>query len=64
MIMYCNKLDQMFKIFISKFTHSLFVSEIIWKCYRCSLTFKDKDLADMHRQVSNHSVTKVKVLVA
>ena len=35
-----------------------------WKCYRCNLNFKDEDVADMHKEISTHSVTKVKSLVA
>ena len=35
-----------------------------WKCYRCDLTFKDISLAEMHKQISDHSITKVKTLVA
>jgi len=59
MIMYCNKLDQLFNIFISKLYIYLTMSEMVWKCFRCNLSFKDKNLAEMHKEISNHSVTKV-----
>jgi len=36
------------------------VSEVIWKCFRCNLTWKEENIADMHRQISKHSITKVK----
>jgi len=35
-----------------------------WKCFRCNLSFKDENVADMHKEISTHSVTKVKSLVA
>ena len=57
--MYCNKLDQLFNIFISKLYIYLTMSEMVWKCFRCNLSFKDKNLAEMHKEISNHSVTKV-----
>lgn len=40
------------------------MSETGWKCYRCNLTFKDISLAEMHKQISDHSITKIKTLVA
>ena len=39
------------------------MSEIVWKCYRCNLSFKDEDLAEIHKQISKHSTTKEKALV-
>jgi len=39
------------------------MSELVWKCFRCNLSFKDDNLAEMHKNISNHSVTKVKSLV-
>ena len=47
-----------------QFMPSLVMSEMIWKCYRCNLSFKDDDVAEMHKQISEHSVTKVKAIVA
>ncbi|WP_256359031.1 hypothetical protein [Candidatus Nitrosopumilus salaria] len=40
------------------------MSELIWKCYRCNLTFKDEDVAKMHKKISSHSITKIKAIVA
>jgi hypothetical protein len=37
---------------------------MIWKCYRCNLSFKDYQLAEMHKKISEHSVTKIKSIVA
>ena len=31
----------------------------IWKCYRCDLTFRDREHADMHTEISRHSVSKI-----
>ncbi len=41
-----------------------YMSEVVWRCFRCSLSFKEKQLADMHKRISNHSVTKVKAITA
>ena len=40
------------------------MSEMIWKCFRCNLSFKDDQIAEMHKEISAHSVTKVKTIVA
>ena len=47
-----------------QFMHISRMSEIVWKCFRCNLTFKDENLAEIHKQISKHSTTKVKTLVA
>jgi len=64
MIMFCNKSDQSCNMLISNsYVHSP-MSELIWKCYRCNLTFKDEDLATIHKGISSHPITKVKAIVA
>ena len=63
MIIDYDKLDQLFNIFISKLYLYLTMSDMVWKCFRCNLSFKDKNLAEMHKEISNHSITKVKTLV-
>ena len=63
MIMFCKKLDQSCNIFISNLHVVLVMSELVWKCFRCNLSFKDDNLAEMHKNISNHSVTKVKSLI-
>ncbi|MHA7647687.1 hypothetical protein [Nitrosopumilus sp. S4] len=40
------------------------MTEVIWKCFRCNLTFKEIEIAEVHKKISNHSITKVKALVA
>jgi len=30
------------------------MSEVIWKCFRCNLSFKDENIADMHKKISKH----------
>jgi len=47
-----------------QFPHTRGMSEMVWKCYRCNLSFKDDQLAEMHKKISEHSVTKVKSIVA
>ena len=63
MIIDYDKLDQLFNIFISKLCLYLTMSDMVWKCFRCNLSFKDKNLAKIHKEISNHSITKVKTLV-
>ena len=63
MIIDYDKLDQLFNIFISKLCPYLTMSDMVWKCFRCNLSFKDKNLAKIHKEISNHSITKVKTLV-
>ena len=62
--MYCNKLDQSFNIFINNLRLILFMSEMIWKCFRCNLSFKDEQVAKIHKEISEHSVTRVKSIIA
>ena len=40
------------------------MSRLAWKCFRCSLTFDDAELADTHTRISGHAVSKVKVITA
>ena len=40
------------------------MSEIIWKCFRCNLTFKSEDTAEVHKQITKHSVSKEKAVFA
>ena len=47
-----------------QFVPMLRMSETVWKCYRCNLSFKDKELAEMHNQITGHTVTKAKALAA
>ena len=36
----------------------------IWKCFRCNLAFTDELHAEMHKEIEDHSVSKVKSLIA
>ena len=47
-----------------QFVSLLGMSDTVWKCYRCNLTFKEDQLAEMHKSISNHSVSKIKTIVA
>jgi len=38
------------------------MTDVAWKCYRCNLSFKDENVADLHKQISRHSITKIKVI--
>ena len=40
------------------------MSEIIWKCFRCNLTFKNEEMAEIHKQITKHSVSKEKTIFA
>ena len=46
-----------------QFTPIAYMSEIVWKCFRCNLSFKDEQIAKMHKEISAHSVTKMKTIV-
>ena len=59
MIMNCMKVDQLCNIFIRNLGVYISMSEMVWKCYRCNLSFKDEGVAEIHKQISSHSVSKV-----
>lgn len=40
------------------------MAETAWKCFRCNLSFRTRELAEMHRHISNHSVSKVRTIAA
>jgi len=40
------------------------MSEEVWKCFRCNLSFKEENVAEIHKEISNHSVRKEKAVVA
>jgi len=58
-IMNCMKVDQLCNIFIRNLCVYISMSEVVWKCYRCNLSFKDEGVAEIHKQISSHSVSKV-----
>jgi hypothetical protein len=64
LIMNWNKLDQSYNNLISKLCIKSFMSELVWKCFRCNLSFKDENVATLHKNISNHSVKKVKAITA
>jgi len=64
MIKDCIKLDQSCNIFISNLNIIVVVTTESWKCFRCNLSFKDENVAELHKEISEHSVTKVKSIVA
>jgi len=35
------------------------MNTIIWKCYRCDLTFKERSIATIHNQLSKHPVQQI-----
>ena len=47
-----------------QFTPNGVMSEMVWKCFRCNLSFKDDQVAKIHKEISEHSVTKIKSIVA
>jgi len=38
------------------------MNTIAWKCYRCDLTFKEKFLARIHQDLSNHPVRQIELI--
>ena len=54
-------MNKISKTFISVVIVSSDMSEIVLKCFRCNLIFKDEKLAAIHKEIMNHSVTKVRV---
>ncbi len=40
------------------------MTEVAWKCFRCNLSFKDESVAEMHKKIAHHSVSKVKAIPA
>lgn len=37
----------------------LMLNSIVWKCYRCNLTFKEENIVDLHKEISKHSSRKI-----
>ena len=62
--MFCNILEESFNILISKLCVISPMSEVAWKCFRCNLSFKEEEVASLHKEISNHSVSKVKTITA
>ena len=63
-IMFYTKKDESCNIFIRKIDLLYNMTEVLWKCYRCDLTFKDETHAEMHKEISAHSVSKIKAITA
>ena len=32
-----------------------------WKCYRCDLDFKERNIADLHKSISDHPVRYIQI---
>ena len=62
--MFYTKKDESCNIFIRKIDLLYNMSEVIWKCYRCDLTFNDEKCAQLHKEISKHSVSKIKAITA
>jgi len=60
--MFYNILDGSFNILISKLHLIIPMTDVAWKCFRCDLSFKDEKVATLHKQISKHSITKIKVI--
>ncbi|MDI1495194.1 MAG: hypothetical protein K8823_500 [Cenarchaeum symbiont of Oopsacas minuta] len=37
------------------------MEDIVWKCFRCKLIFKEQDHAELHKEISHHSVKELAV---
>ena len=37
------------------------MDKVVFKCFRCDLTFKDNRLAEIHKEIMNHPITRVHV---
>jgi len=35
---------------------------IAWKCFRCNLTFKEKSIAAIHKELSKHPVQQMELI--
>ena len=53
-------MQYLYKLFMPNY----YMSKMIWKCFRCNLSFKDDQIAEMHKEIAKHSVRKVKTIVA
>lgn len=40
------------------------MNNVSWKCYRCGLIFKVECHAILHKDISNHSVSKINLISA
>ena len=36
----------------------------VWKCYRCNIYFRDEAHAQTHADVTNHSLSRVRIAAA
>jgi len=35
-----------------------------WKCFRCNLSFKSEEHAEIHKEITSHHITSTKSLIA
>lgn len=38
------------------------MSARVWKCYRCNLTFREESVADLHKTLSNHTISSANTI--
>jgi hypothetical protein len=39
-----------------------YMSTMAWKCYRCDLTFKERSIATIHKELSKHPVRQTEII--
>ena len=54
-------MNKMSNTFISNPAYFLHMTEVASKCFRCNLIFRDENLAAIHKEIMNHSTTRVRV---
>ena len=40
------------------------MNTIAWKCFRCDLTFKEKSIVLIHKNISKHPVEQIELISA
>ena len=40
------------------------MNTIAWKCFRCDLTFKEKSIVLIHKDISKHPVEQIELISA
>ena len=59
-IQYLDNTNHSYVCFIDQESTCVLLNQAYWKCFRCDLSFKEQNIANLHKSISEHPVQQIK----